>query len=193
MGIKAIKEKYNIQHLIQKRDDIIWIGSPYISEIIGINTEGKLIKLYKNRKYNDGWSTNEDLKRYQEEMLIDQESGELKKLVEIEDDHNIRLTVFTYSKGKVIKKQCEVFGWPNLTVDGEMMYDNTFFKSYDEAFKSLLKVTSLKYPWDNYKRRMSDLFKQFKNINSCLFRDVKEYVYSRTIQRLSGIFINLKK
>ena len=33
--------------------------------------------------------------------------------------------------------QCEVFGWPNLTVDGQIMYQNTHFLSRKEAWRKI--------------------------------------------------------
>ena len=74
MGLKKLIEKYNIKHLVQKRNDNICIGSEYIPDIIVISFDGKIIKKYKNGDYDDGWSINEDLKRYQEELLIDEEN-----------------------------------------------------------------------------------------------------------------------
>lgn len=193
MGTKAIKEKYNIGHIVQKEDDTIWIGSPYVHDIIGINLDGKLTKMYKNRKYDDGWSTNEDLKRYQEEMIIDQESGELKRLVQLTDDIKELITVFTYKGGKIVKTYCEKYGWPNTTISGELMYDNTFFRTYNEAYKALLDNTKLKYSWRSWKQNMSDNFSRMIKTTKYMIREVFEYVYSRTIQRAVGIFSFLVK
>src|SRR3990167_8816719 len=95
MGVKAIKEKYKIGHIVQKCNDKICIGSPYINNIIEINLYGKIIKKYKDGKYEDGWNTNEDLKRYQEEMIIDEKSGELKKLIESKDEVGVLFPIFT--------------------------------------------------------------------------------------------------
>lgn len=195
MGTKAIKEKYKIGHIVQREGDIIWIGSPYIHDIIGINLDGKLTKMYKDRKYNDGWNTNEDLKRYQEEMIIDQESGELKRLVNLSDNINVDslITVFTHKGGKIVKKYCEVYGWPNITIDGELMYENTFFRTYNEAYKSLLLDTSLKYTWKIWRQNMSDSFSRIKKTNGYLLIDIHDYLYSRTVQRVVGLFSFLVK
>lgn len=191
MGTKVIKEKYNIKHIVQREGDIIWIGSPYVHNIIGINLDGKITKMYKNRNYSDGWSTNEDLKRYQEEMLIDQENGELKRLVNLSDNINNLTTVFTYKGGKVVKKYCEVYGWPNTTIDGELMYDNTFFRTYKEAYKSLLENTSLKYSWREWRRNMSGLFIRIKRTTMYLLIRIYEHIYSRTIQRIIGLYLSI--
>lgn len=75
MGIKKLKEKYKIEHTVCRTEKGICIGSPYIHDIIVISNEGKFLKKYKDGKYDDGWSTNEKLKRYQEEMLSDESTG----------------------------------------------------------------------------------------------------------------------
>lgn len=36
------------------------------------------------------------------------------------------ILVYTYKGARIIEKRCEEPGWPNVTHDGEMMYDNTF-------------------------------------------------------------------
>lgn len=185
MGVKAIKQKYNIEHIVQKEGDTIWIGSSYIHYIIGVSSEGKLTKLYKDRKYDDGWSTNEDLKRYQEEMLVDQASGELKRLVQLVDEVKDPITVYTYNGCRVVKTFCEKTGWPNTTITGELMYNNTYFLTYREAYEALLRNTKLKYSWVNWKQNMSDSFKKMKNTTAYFLGDVFEYLYARTVQRLT--------
>jgi hypothetical protein len=34
--------------------------------------------------------------------------------------------VWTYQDGRIVEKQCEEYGWPNLTHDGQIMYENTY-------------------------------------------------------------------
>lgn len=188
MGIKAIKEKYKIKHIVQKKDNVVWIGSPYISKIIGVNTEGEFVKMYKNRNYDDCWSTNEDLKRYQEEMIADKETGVLKELIQINDEFPKLYPVFTYNGGKVIKTYCEVYGFPNIDIHGELMYDNTYFKTYKEAYSALIKDTELKYSWRSWRNNMQESLNRMKNTTGYLLRDFYEYLYSRSIQRAIGCF-----
>jgi hypothetical protein len=135
MGIKAIKEKYKIEHLVQKTEKGICIGSSLYHDIIVINMEGKIVTKYKNRHYNDGWSTNEDLKRYQEEMIIDEENGELKKLIDLKDEFGVLLPIFTVEDGVLIETFCEKYDYPNTTIEGFLIYDNTFFKTREEAIE----------------------------------------------------------
>ena len=135
MGIKAIKEKYKIEHLVQKTEKGICIGSSYHHDIIVINMKGQIVTKYKDRKYNDGWSTNEDLKRYQEEMIIDEENGELKKLIDLKDEFGVLFPIFTVDDGVLIETFCEKYGYPNTTIEGFLIYENTFFKTREEAIE----------------------------------------------------------
>lgn len=133
MGIKKLKEKYRIEHTVCRTEKGICIGSHYVHDVIVISEEGKFLKKYKNGNYNDGWNTNEDLKRYQEEMLADEATGELKKVIDEPDVHGELFPVFTIHEGKLVETFCEEYGWPNVTIEGELMYENTFFKTKEEA------------------------------------------------------------
>lgn len=182
MGVKAIKEKYNIKHIVQLRDGIIWIGSAYISEIIGINMDGKIVKHYKDHRAND------DLTRYQKELLVDEANGKLKELVQIKDKFENVKPVFKIEDGKVIELLCEEFGYPNVCTNGELQYENTFFKDYNEAYKELLKgsKSNVSYMWRNLKENtpsnLKQLFKPFKG----LLKKIRFYIRVRTIQRFHG-------
>ena len=134
MGLKSITEKYKIKHFVQRTKKGICIGSPYHHDIIVLNDDGEFLTMYKDRKYNDGWSTNKDLKRYQEEMFADIENGTLKQIIQEPDQYENLLPVFTIDDGKLVETSCEKYGYPNLTIEGEMM-DNTFFKTKDEAIQ----------------------------------------------------------
>lgn len=117
MGWKNIKEAYRIGHTVHVTAKGICIGSPYISEIIVIGADGRLTKRYEDRG-------NEDLSRYQREMEADPDK--LKRLIETPDTFGESITVFTFDEGDIIEKKCESVGWPNVTHDGQLMYENTF-------------------------------------------------------------------
>lgn len=119
MGWKNIKEHYNIGHHVQVTEAGICIGSSFIHNLIVIGLHGKVTKPFRER-------TNEDLQRYQREF--DADPAKLAELVSAPDTFAASVTVYTYDSttSAIIEKQCETPGWPNLTHDGEMMYDNTF-------------------------------------------------------------------
>jgi hypothetical protein len=122
MGWKNIKEHYKIGHIVQVTSEGICIGSPYIHNIIVIGLDGELKRRYDDR-------SNEDLSRYQSEMAADPEK--LKRLIDAPDAFSRSVPVYTFDGGEIIKKRCEELKWPNVTHDGEMMYDNTFSADKD--------------------------------------------------------------
>ncbi|MBK6616599.1 hypothetical protein [Ottowia sp.] len=124
MGWKSVKEHYRIGHSVQVTDAGICIGSAYIHNIMVVSKEGVLTKRYADRG-------NDDLARYQREMDADPEL--LRRLAGAEDKFSASITVYTYEGGSVVAKQCEEIGWPNVTHDGVMMYENAFSTDKEQA------------------------------------------------------------
>jgi len=116
MGWKKLKEYYRIEHIVQVTKKGICIGSPYIHDIIIIGIDGEIKKSYT--------SSNEKLMRYQKEF--DADPGMLRRMINEPDEFKRSISVFTYDGGEIIEKFCEELGWPNITHDGCLMYENTF-------------------------------------------------------------------
>lgn len=122
MGWKAVRDHYRVEHIVQITSDGICIGSPYIHNIIVISADrGEITKRYDPAR---GWSRNENLDRYQTEM--DADPFKLAALVATNDQFERSIPVFTYEGGAIIEKQCEELGFPNVTHDGAMQFENTF-------------------------------------------------------------------
>lgn len=117
MGWKQVKEHYRITHHVQVTPKGICVGSSYIHDLLVISREGVLVK-----RYEDG--SNADLQRYQAEM--DKDPGKLRELVLAADTFERAVTVYTYEGSTIIETVCEEPGWPNVTHEGAMMYENTF-------------------------------------------------------------------
>lgn len=123
MGWKNIKTEYRIEHIVHVTQAGICIGSPYINDLIVISLDGQIVK-----RHERGGS--DHLARYQQEMDADPEK--LKRLIETPDTFEKSLLVYTYDGADIIEKRCEELGYPNVTHDGLIMYDNTF--SADKNF-----------------------------------------------------------
>lgn len=131
MGWKAIKEHYRIDHDVQVVPEKgICIGSPYIHDIIVISPAGEIVKRYDPGR---GWSVNDKLQRYQHDMEAD--PAMLKQLLDQQDTFSRAVQVFTYEGADIIECACEELGWPNVTHDGRMMYENTFTPDRDQAVR----------------------------------------------------------
>lgn len=149
MGVKAIKERYRINHIVQKTSEgNICIGSQLCHDLITIRPNGKLSTTWDFRK-------GEQLYQYMQDLTADSQSGELQHLFHVQDPLGPTIPVYTYEGGRVIVKACEEFGWPNTTTDGEIMYENRHYLTRAEALADLRRSTALgvKYQaqtvWDN--------------------------------------------
>ena len=117
MGWKNLKEGYKILHTVCVRKEGIAVGSAYIPDLIVVGLDGKL-------KKNDRECANEDLRRVLAEMQAD--PGKLMRLVSTPDTFTTDIVVYTFENGQIVEKLCEKLGWPNVTHDGKMMYENSF-------------------------------------------------------------------
>ncbi len=126
MGHKTLKEHYRIGHAVCVTEKGICIGSPYIHDLIIVGLDGTIIKA-------DDGRVNEDLKRYMAEMKAD--PAKLREVVQAKDTFAASIPVYTYYGGNIIEKLCEEPGWPNVTHDGDMMFDNTYSLDKRKAVK----------------------------------------------------------
>lgn len=138
MGWKNLKEHYQIEHIVQVNQKGICIGSSYISELALINTETGAIT--KNTAFRD-------LFRENYPALLNASPSDLLELINTPDSFEKSLTVYTYDGGEILEKQCEAYGWPNVTHDGVLMYENKFFTdklhAIDAAIENALARKSM--------------------------------------------------
>ena len=189
MGFKLLEKTYDIKHIVcvtheeKYGGEAICIGSPYIHDIIVIDMQGEVIKRYKNDGHND------ELTRYQREFDADPEK--LKRIVTTPDvfDESLNQTVYIYDFGRIRKETCQEFGWPNVTNKGELMYENTAFKTFREAYECALHNTAFN-KWDRMgnrdriKERLYDLWRAFRWIFIVRYN----WFYVRTILRVKAFF-----
>lgn len=125
MGWKKVKGHYRIGHIVQVTEKGICIGSGYIHDIIVVGLDGHIVKGDEHSMRND------ELARYQSEMMLDPQK--LRELVTAEDEFAVSLPVYTYDGAAIVEKRCEEYGWPNVTHDGAIMYENTFSPDRDRV------------------------------------------------------------
>jgi hypothetical protein len=122
MGWKNIKEQFGIQHHVQVTEKGVCIGSGYVYDLVSIDRVTG--KVYESNTFT-GF-----LKEKYPALLV-AAPEELVRLIAEPDTFSGSIPVYTYEGAEIIEKMCEVPGWPNVTHDGSMMYDNTF--STDKA------------------------------------------------------------
>ena len=100
-----------------------------------------------------GWERS--LEEY--EALLNASPEEILALLNEPDQFERSLPVYIVSDAKVIEEQCEVFGYPNLTHSGLLMYENTAFLDRAKADKYALGSLSRRIEiWVERKERLSN-------------------------------------
>jgi len=117
MGWKAIKEHYRIEHIVEARDGRVIVRSDFVPHLLSIYPDGAIT-------LNDLYADTKEMIRIKSEM--DADPALMQRLFAQEDHFERSITVYTYKRSEILEKQCEEFGWPNVTHDGVLMHDNDF-------------------------------------------------------------------
>jgi len=124
--------------------------------------------------------SNEHLKRYVTELREAERTGELKKLIDLPDTFENLKPIYTCEKGRVIKKFCEQYEYPNVCTDGDLIYENTFFINRKDAVKYCRKDArlGLKYSARNFGERFIESNQKMGRATKRLFIDLYEFIIS---------------
>lgn len=170
MGWKAIRDHYRIEHIVQVTSAGICIGSPYIHDIIVISIDrGEIIRRW-------GTPHRGSLGRYLEEM--DADPGKLAELAAVEDHFERSITVYTYEGASILEKQCEELGWPNVTHDGLIQFENTF--SADRAEVVEWAISNAKAGVENASQMVRDLQTDLERARERLAQKMADHLHLTT-------------
>ena len=128
----------NTKYTVNNNQDYIAIGSPLCHDLISVNKKSLKIR-YALDTWNEGRLSvkhaNEELLFIWDKLqeLID--NGQIKDIIDGVDIIENPLPVYTVKKGELIESFTDKYGWPNTTINGEIMYNNVWFKTKQEAIK----------------------------------------------------------
>ena len=117
MGWKTLKEQFRIEHIVQVTEAGVCIGSGYVHDLATINPQTGRV------------SENNTFSRFLQEhcpALLAATPEQILQALAAKDVFSASITVYTYGDSGIVEKQCEATGWPNVTHDGWLMYDNRF-------------------------------------------------------------------
>lgn len=117
MGWKAIKEAYGIEHIVCVTAKGICIGSGYVHDLAVIDPASGTVR--ENNTFSGFLAKNYP-------GLAAASPDDILGHVQAEDSFAAALPVFTFEGASIIEKRCEALGWPNLTHDGDLMYENRY-------------------------------------------------------------------
>ncbi len=183
MGWKKVKEHYEIKHIVQvdsRRDygkvPCILIGSPYIGDIIVIRiSDAKILKRYDGSRF-----TNELLFELQPKLDEDEKNGTLKRLIDENDTFDRLLPVYNIQRRRIVKMYCESYGYPNVTTDGQLMYENTFASQLRAARYYLLHRSKMDWRvwWWHVKERLERIVEEIRHFH-WEFGEIWDCIYVR--------------
>ncbi len=124
MGWKKFKEQYKIQDNVQINEKGLCIGSGYVPDLVVVNLKTGLIK--ENSTFSGFLKEN-----YPQLLSVSPE--EILKVLDSKDSFSNSLPVFTYDGSKIVEEKTEEYGYPNCTHEGNIQYENTYFKTRKEA------------------------------------------------------------
>ena len=145
MGWKNVKEHYGIKHYVCITKKGMCIGSGYVHDLILITDTDKPRdwRADQNRKRQDiGCNLSILRSEYVGRgepfdgivKAMADDSQTLRRMIDTPDTFTASIPVYTFDyDGNIIEKRCEELGWPNVTHDGDMMYENQFFADRAEC------------------------------------------------------------
>jgi hypothetical protein len=138
MGWKALRDHYNISHVVSiNNSDEICIGSEFIPDLIRLDFDGEII----SPEYEEYLSTKE-LNRYLNDFRED--PVKLAEILGMDDTFDKSIPVYTHREGQVLTYYCEKLGWPNVTHFGELMHPYRYFVTEAEATAAAKVETEIK-------------------------------------------------
>lgn len=140
MGWKLLKDTFGItRHIVHVIDKGICIGSELCRDIVVIQAEtGQIIRMQPMFS---------DYIRVHYQALHEAEPAEIARLIAEPDSFKVSIPVYTYDDGTIIEKSCETPGWPNVTHDGQLMYDNTFSTSKEKVIEWAKRNIACRIEW----------------------------------------------
>lgn len=165
MGWKTFKQHFKVEHLVTLADGFINIGSGYINDLVRINmSTGAVIH---NQTFNNFLRNNYP-------NILEATPKDILALIHAEDRFSNSIPVYTYNRdGEIVEKLCEETGWPNVTHDGQMMYENSFFSTKEVAAKQCQKemlsaISSLSASLKDLEEQKRDLQCRFEKYTKSL-------------------------
>lgn len=118
MGWKAFKEHFAITHILSVDGNTCYIGSPYVFNLVSVDMLSGARQV--NRVLPDFL-----VRHY---PLLEAASDDLVVALFAQvDEFGPGVPVFSCVDGRIVEHRCETPGWPNVTHEGELMFNNEFF------------------------------------------------------------------
>ena len=127
MGWKNLKQHFNLEYIVQvDTEGRLLIGSAYLNDLLTIRPDGAISvhSLFADDKSGPLVDLANRLK---------EDPSLVRDLLASPDSFQTDIPVYTWEHGALVEKLCEEPGYPNITHDGRLMHDNTYFLRPEDA------------------------------------------------------------
>lgn len=145
MKAKTLKQILNTKRPVADHGKYIAVGSYLCHNLIAVDKETLKIT-YALDSMREGKAS---LQRKDDSELLDIwnkleeliSSGNIQEIINGADTAENPITVYSFDENKceIVESFCEALGYPNVTLDGEMMYNNTHFASREDSVKKAIE------------------------------------------------------
>ncbi len=167
MKARALKKILNnTGYTVSHREEYICVGSPMCHNLISVDV--KTLKLsYALDIFHDGRAALTGKSKDELLFIWDTlsgliETGEILDIINGQDIIENPLPVFLVEDGKIIETVTDAYGWPNTTIDGTQLFDNTSFQTKAEAIEYALNDNAIGVK--QYKSRLYEIEEQWKMV-----------------------------
>lgn len=169
MGWKTFKQHYGIEVNVEIEKGVVCIGTGYI-DLLKVSMDGHIEYAYQ-------MGTDHKIYLVQQAIKADPETAA--RLLKAEDTFEESTRVYTYDGAEILEKFCEAEGYPNVTHDGMMMYNNDF--STDREVIIQRALTTAKANAHGVRESISNVEKQLLDLKSL------QEKYDNQVATLQGI------
>jgi hypothetical protein len=144
---------YNVAYY----DTYIGIGSPLCHDLIKVTIPGFNV-IYALDTFRQGRKALEqksELLFIWDKLLELIQSGEINTILDGDDELENPLPVYTVTQGKFFASTTDAYGWPNVTKEGYMIYNNSHFDNPIDALN--YGIEQLEYKEENSISALKDL------------------------------------
>ncbi len=151
----------------------ISVGSPMCHDLINVSKDTLEIKyaldtFKEGRKSVEGRANGELAFIWDKlQELID--NGQIQDIINGTDDIENPLPVFYVEDGEIVESSTDKYDWPSVTINGDLMYKNTHFKTKEEAIKD--GIEEYKYRIKTCEENIRDREKEIAERKSKLKKD----------------------
>jgi hypothetical protein len=168
----------NTGYTIQQDGEKICIGGAYCNDLISVNMETLKMKTAVHIHGGRAGLRSDELVMIWDKLTELIKNGEIKDIIEGKDEIENPLTVYTVQNGELKECITDEYGWPNVTDDGFLMYENQYFRTKEAAIQRGIadlecQIISSKILIDEYVeslKKHKDLIKESEN----RMRELKE-------------------